>query len=63
MKAEDLKKFNLEESVSGGLLDHLQRLDEAVIDQLDLDDDKDFLIHLKYSPNQGRYEFLIYKEN
>ncbi len=59
MKNKELKKFDLENSVSGGPLDSLRL---ALSNRLDLSERKDLLIHVKYHKEENRYGFSIYSE-
>ena len=62
MYEKELKKFNLEESMAGGVLNHMDNLDLVLIPELDSNEKKDFLVHLKYSEKEQKYVFDIYKE-
>jgi len=62
MDKTKLEKIDFENCVSGGPLDHMDDLDNALINQLDTHEGKDFMVHLEYFPEQNRYGFAIYRQ-
>ena len=66
MENDEVKKFDLENSVSGGPLEtdekgnfKVNNLDLALTN---LVKEKDLLIHIQYFPDEDRYGFAIYQE-
>ncbi|MEA3414481.1 MAG: hypothetical protein U9Q99_03080 [Nanoarchaeota archaeon] len=71
MEKKDLKKFNLKKIITQGkniskielliLDEHIKSLERSELSGKD--ENRDFLIYLKYSQKKQQYHFEIYSEN